>query len=55
MRWRWQEDGECFSPPGGVNNHGSCLGYVKERCGKPTQDCYHVPPEWIKDQVGDQT
>ena len=23
-----------------------CLGYVKERCDKPTQDCYHVPPEW---------
>ena len=44
------EDGECFKPPGGVNGHGSCLGYVKERCDKPTQDCYHVPPEWLADE-----
>ena len=29
---------------------GACLGYVKERCDKPTQDCYHVPPEWIADE-----
>jgi hypothetical protein len=42
--------GECFRPPGGVNFHGACLGYVKERCDKPTQDCYHVPPEWIADE-----
>ena len=77
------QDGECFHPPGGVNNHGSCLGcvgpgargeirhqgsvvgvcvdvcvarlfcrssrhrYIKERCDKPTQDCYHVAPEWL--------
>lgn len=41
------EDGSCASPPGGVNGHGSCLGYIESRCGKPTQDCYHVPPEWL--------
>lgn len=41
------EDGSCASPPGGVNGHGSCLGYVESRCGKPTQDTYHVPPEWL--------
>jgi hypothetical protein len=39
--------GECFRAPGGVNFHGSCLSYVESRCDKPTQDCYHVPPEWI--------
>jgi hypothetical protein len=41
--------GECFSPPGGVNHHGSCLTYFWSRCDKPTQDCYHVPPEWLQD------
>ena len=41
------EDGSCANPPGGVNGHGSCLGYVESRCGKPTQDTYHVPPEWL--------
>jgi len=44
------QNGECFSPPGGVNGHGSCFSYILERCDKPTQDCYHVPPEWIQDQ-----
>jgi hypothetical protein len=44
------EFGECFSPPGGVNPHGSCDTYIWERCGKPTQDCYHVPPEWLQDE-----
>ena len=42
--------GECFAPPGGVNPHGSCDTYIRERCDKPTQDCYHVPPSWISDQ-----
>ena len=41
------EDGSCANPPGGVNHHGSCLGYVESRCGKPTQDTYHVAPEWL--------
>ena len=44
------ENGECFHAPGGVNGHGSCFSYILERCDKPTQDCYHVPPEWIHDQ-----
>ena len=42
------QDGGCDEPPGGVNSHGSCLGYVASRCGRPTQDCYHVPPEWVR-------
>lgn len=42
--------GECFHPPGGVNNHGSCLTYLRQLCDKPTQSTYHVPPEWIADQ-----
>ena len=42
--------GECFAPPGGVNPHGSCDTYIRARCDKPTQDCYHVPPSWISDQ-----
>lgn len=46
------EDGSCASPPGGVNGHGSCLGYIESRCGKPTQDCYHVPPEWLTKSQG---
>lgn len=41
--------GECYRPPGGVNAHGTCDTYIWDRCDKPTQDCYHVPPEWIKD------
>lgn len=44
------QDGSCAKPPGGVNGHGACLGYVQSRCGKPTQDCYHVPPEWLADE-----
>mmetsp|Transcript_8167 Transcript_8167/g.24150 ORF Transcript_8167/g.24150 Transcript_8167/m.24150 type:complete len:109 (+) Transcript_8167:82-408(+) len=40
-------NGECYRPPGGVNNHGSCLTYLWQLCDKPTQSAYHVPPEWI--------
>jgi hypothetical protein len=25
----------------------ACLEYVQSRCDKPTQDTYHVPPEWL--------
>jgi hypothetical protein len=41
--------GECFHAPGGVNAHGSCDTYIWERCDRPTQDCYHVPPSWLSD------
>jgi len=45
-------DGSCAKPPGGVNGHGACLGYIQSRCGKPTQDCYHVAPEWLLKGAG---
>merc|ERR1712096_317569 len=44
------EFGECYRPPGGVNPHGNCDTYIWARCDKPTQDCYHIPPEWIQEQ-----
>ena len=33
-----------------MNPHGSCDTCIWDRCDKPTQDCYHIPPEMIQDK-----
>jgi hypothetical protein len=40
-------DGACSHPPKGGFGNWPGASYVPGACGVPTQDCYHVPPEWL--------
>jgi hypothetical protein len=42
--------GNCSKPPHGEFGYWCADGYVPGRCGLPTQDTYHIPPEWVLDQ-----
>ena len=41
--------GSCAKPPKGGFGNWPDATYVWEMCERPSQDCYHVPPEWLQD------
>jgi hypothetical protein len=39
----WLIEGNCSY------GYGCQVHYFPDRCGKPTQDLYHIPPDWLTD------